>query len=117
MKVAACPSVLVVHIPANNCAKPLNIEERILNFERVKGSLDQVDPTRKCIVSLLQFQFSAETSISILWHDAEPVAMQISSTAWLKARYAQANRDHFATVERAEYLATDFARYNEQAQR
>jgi hypothetical protein len=43
--------------------------------------------------------------------------VQISFATWLKTRYAQAKRYNFATVEPAEYLATDFARHNEQAHR
>src|SRR5205085_252807 len=84
MQMTRCCSVLVVHIAAHNGAEPFNIEESILDLERIECPLDQVNPAPHRVFSLLQLQTPAYASVSIPGKYTQHVTMQIQFVAGLE---------------------------------
>ena len=55
--------VLVENVAPHDRAQPLDVEKRVLDFERIEGPLDQLDPARQRVVALRQLQPAAHAGV------------------------------------------------------
>src|SRR5579864_8297129 len=106
-------AVLIANIAAHDCAEPLDIEIRVLDFERIEGPLDELDTARESVFALLELE--ANALIAILRRDAEHVTVQIGFAPCLETGNGEAEADHAAAIVRTESLAADFSGDDEEA--
>ena len=106
-----------MYVAAYHCSQPLNIEKGVLDLERVEGPFNEIHPAGKRELALLPFEPTPDSAVAIWRQYAQHVAMKIILATRLQARNAEAEGDHFVSIERTEDLTANLARHHEQARR
>ena len=79
-------SVLVHAVAARDGAQLLDIKIRVLDFQRIKRPLDQLEATGKRVVTLEKLDTPAQSSILMLLAHGQHMRMQVGMAA-AGARY------------------------------
>ena len=93
MQVTRRGAVLVPHVAADNRAQAFNIEIGVLDFERIKSPLDELNATRHGVFTLPEFQTAPDSEVAILRQHAQHMAVQIGLAARLQAGNGHAKCD------------------------
>ena len=103
-------AVLVRDVAAHNRAQPLDVEEGVLEFQRIEGPFDQ----RRCRAPgrprAGAVSGGGRRRVAILGQHAQHVAVQVGPAAGLDAGDGEAEADHALAVVGAEDVAADLAR-------
>ncbi len=110
-------AVLIVDIAAHDNAQTFDVEKCILEFERIEGPFNEIDPCGECIEPLLKFHLTAQPGVTPGGENAEHVAVKIRFAAGLQPRNAETKRDKAVLLKSAEDLAADLAGDDEEAKR
>src|ERR1017187_2009477 len=64
-------------VTANNGSELVDVEKRVLDFQRIKGPLDVPDAARKGLPALLEFQSHSQTAVPVTLPRCQHVGMQV----------------------------------------
>ena len=117
MQGAGSDAVLVLGVLPNHCAQPLEVEECVLEFQRIEGPLDQFDSAFEGFLALPQLEPPPDAGIPPGRQHPQHVAVQIRPRSWLDARHGYEERDHLTTVVGAEQLPAYLSVHHERTQR
>ena len=108
---------MVRQIAPHDDAQAFDVEVRVLDLERIEGPLDQFDATAERIAALLQLERAPDVPVAALRQHAQHMAVEERRAVRLEAGEGQAEGHHARAIERAENLATDLGRDDEDLQR
>ena len=106
---------MIMDVSAHDGAEAFEVEEGVLEFERIEGPFDEIHTSALGIEALLELQSTTETSVAPGGKDAKHVAVEIRFAARFQAGDAKAKGDHTVVIEGSEDLAADLPGDNEEA--
>ena len=104
-------AVAIWNVAPGDGAEAHEIEMRVFQFQRIECPFDQADVALQRVLALEEFQASADAEILIFGQHSGHVRMQKRLSAAISSK-SEGHADHFAAIERAEYLAAGVMRYD-----
>jgi len=98
-------AVEIGDVTAGDGAKAVDVEVRVLCFERVEGPLDEMDTSTKGVFPLGEFKLAANVAIAMAREDGGHVGVEIRGVI-VESDQSLGETDHFVAFESAKDLAT-----------
>src|SRR5258708_37661562 len=109
-------SVVVDAVAPRDRAQPRQIQVRVLDLQRIKGPLQQLDSVRNGVITLRQLQPPSQTVVAIALPHGQHVRMEISMTGAAPGN-GESEADQITAIKGANDLASDLLAHHEHAQR
>src|SRR4029077_17763418 len=97
-------------------AEPLDVQVCVLDFQRIKRPLDQLETAGKRIIALEKFYAAAQPLIPMVLAHSHHLGVKVS-TAAAKTRHGHSESHHVWAIVRADHLTANLFRNHEHTQR
>jgi len=112
MKRAAGDAVEIRNVAAGNGAEPVDVEVRVLGFERIESPLDQSNIAAERVVALRELQLAADAAVAMGGENGKHVRVEVGG-ALVETDEGLGEADEAIAIEGAQHLATGVVRDDE----